>query len=69
MASLRVELPPQSKQTPLNLHRWAELCADRELARFPGKIETDRFGRIIMTPIALPASSRRVPGDDHSVSP
>jgi hypothetical protein len=26
--------------------RWQELVDDPELARWPGKIETDRFGRI-----------------------
>ena len=33
-----------------NLARWQELLADRELARLPFRIETDRLGRIIMTP-------------------
>ena len=33
-----------------NLARWQELLADRELARLPHRIETDRLGRIIMTP-------------------
>jgi len=33
-----------------NLARWQELLTDRELARLPHRIETDRLGRIIMTP-------------------
>ena len=33
-----------------NLARWQELLADQELARLPHRIETDRLGRIIMTP-------------------
>jgi len=33
-----------------NLARWQELLADRELARLSHRIETDRLGRIIMTP-------------------
>src|SRR5215470_4877122 len=33
-----------------NLSRWQELLTDRELARLPHRIETDRLGRIIMTP-------------------
>jgi Uma2 family endonuclease len=33
-----------------NLTRWQELLADRELARLPHRVETDRLGRIIMTP-------------------
>ena len=30
--------------------RWAELQADQKLAQLPYKIETDRFGRILMSP-------------------
>ena len=29
--------------------RWQELVDDPELARWPGKVETDRFGRTIMS--------------------
>jgi Uma2 family endonuclease len=32
------------------LPRWQELVDDPELARWPGKIETDRFGRTVMSP-------------------
>jgi hypothetical protein len=41
-------------QTALNLRRWAELLADRELARVEGRIETDRHGHIIMSPPPAP---------------
>src|SRR6185503_13065501 len=54
MASLTLELQPQKTQTALNLRRWAELLADRELARFEGRIETDRHGHIIMSPPPAP---------------
>lgn len=37
-----------------NLRRWAELLADPELAKFEGRIETDRHGRIIMSPPPAP---------------
>jgi Uma2 family endonuclease len=37
-------------QTARNLARWQELVADPELAKLPGRIETDRFGRVIMSP-------------------
>jgi hypothetical protein len=47
---LTLELPPQKGQTAFNLRGWAELLADRELAKFEGRIETDRHGRIIMSP-------------------
>jgi Uma2 family endonuclease len=50
MASLTLELPEQKVQTDFNIRRWAELLADRELARFEGRIETDRHGHIIMSP-------------------
>jgi hypothetical protein len=33
-----------------NLVRWSELAADSALARLPFRIETDRLGRIIMSP-------------------
>ncbi len=50
MATLTIELPQQQTQTEFNLRRWTELLADRELARIEGRIETDRYGRIIMSP-------------------
>jgi Uma2 family endonuclease len=30
--------------------QWREILADSELARWPGRIETDRYGRIVMSP-------------------
>ena len=52
---LTLELPPQPAQTAFNLRRWAELLADRELARIEGRIETDRHGHIIMSPPPAPS--------------
>ena len=37
---LTLELPVHEKQRGYNLRRWAELLADRELARIEGRIET-----------------------------
>ena len=54
MASLTIELPQQQAQTARNLRRWEELLANRELARFEGRIETDRHGQIIMSPPPAP---------------
>jgi len=54
MATLTIELPPQQAQTARNLRRWAELLADRDLAKFEGRIETDRHGQIIMSPPPAP---------------
>jgi Uma2 family endonuclease len=54
MAILTIELPAHDDQTAFNLRRWNELLADsalgHELARFPGRIETNRHGHIIMYP-------------------
>jgi Uma2 family endonuclease len=55
MPTLTIELPEQTAQTQFNLRRWAELLADRELARIEGRVETDRFGYVIMTPPPAPA--------------
>ena len=55
MATLTIALPSHEVQTALNLRRWAGLLADRELARFEGRIETDRHGQIIMSPPPAPS--------------
>ncbi|MGO9201574.1 MAG: Uma2 family endonuclease [Limisphaerales bacterium] len=55
MATLTIELPAHQAQTDFNLRRWAELLADAELARFEGRIETDRHGHILMSPPAAPS--------------
>src|SRR5215207_134920 len=55
MATLTLELPPHKTQTAFNLRRWAEVLADPELTRFEGRVETDRHGRIIMSPPPAPA--------------
>src|SRR2546426_2216022 len=54
MATLALELPPQKAQTAFNLRRWAELLADRELTKFEGRVETDRYGHVIMSPPPAP---------------
>ena len=53
-ATLTLELPPQKAQTAVNLRRWAEVLADPELARFEGRVETDRYGHVIMSPPPAP---------------
>src|SRR5712664_4287505 len=50
MATLTLELPPQKAQTEFNLRRWSQVLADPELARFEGRIETDRHGHVVMSP-------------------
>src|SRR3974390_3287533 len=54
MATLTLELPPQPAQSAFNLQRWAEVLADRQFAKFEGRIETDRYGHVIMSPPPAP---------------
>jgi hypothetical protein len=50
---MQIELVTQ----PEALVRWREVLADPELARWPGRIETDRHGWIVISPPpALPHS-------------
>ena len=55
MATLTLELPSHKAQTGFNLRRWAELLADPELAKFEGRVETDRHGHVIMSPPPAPS--------------
>jgi Uma2 family endonuclease len=55
MSTLTIELPSQKAQTAFNLRRWSELLADPELAKVEGRIETDRYGHIIVTPPPAPS--------------
>ncbi|HSU52558.1 MAG TPA: Uma2 family endonuclease [Candidatus Dormibacteraeota bacterium] len=50
MATLMLELPKQRAQNEFNLQRWEKVLEDADLARFEGRIETDRHGHIIMSP-------------------
>ena len=54
MATLTIELPPQAAQTGFNLRRWTELLADPELAKVEGRVETNRYGQVIMSPPPAP---------------
>jgi Uma2 family endonuclease len=53
--ALTVELPTHQSQTAFNVRRWAELLADPELAKYEGRIETDRHGHIVMSPPPAPS--------------
>jgi Uma2 family endonuclease len=50
MALLTIKLPPQRMRTEFNMRRWTELLADPELSRIENRIETDRYGHVIMSP-------------------
>ena len=47
---LVIELPPRDEQIAFNRERWQELCNDPELAKWPGRIETNAHGNILMSP-------------------
>src|SRR5882757_505602 len=44
------DLPFITDQTAFNLDRWDELCADPLWVEVEGKIETDRYGQVIVNP-------------------
>ena len=54
MATLTIELPAQPRQRAFNECRWAELLRDATFARIEGRIETDRYGHVVMTPPPAP---------------
>jgi Uma2 family endonuclease len=59
MATLTIKLPSQRAQTDFNLRRWNELIVDPELAKIEGRVETDRFGHVIMSPPPAANHGRR----------
>jgi hypothetical protein len=50
LVAITIELPDLASQTGFNLARWTEILADPDFAKLPDRIETDRHGRILMTP-------------------
>jgi Uma2 family endonuclease len=58
MSSLTLELRPQEEQTAFNLRRWDEVLADSDLRKLPSRVETDRHGRIIISPPAAPVHGK-----------
>jgi len=55
---LLIELPPRAEQIAFNRKRWAEILDDHSLAGFPGKIESNAFGTVLMGPPASGDHSR-----------
>jgi Uma2 family endonuclease len=45
-----LNIPSIKNAKAFHLARWAEIYADPEMHRLPGRIETNRFGHIIMMP-------------------
>ena len=55
MPALTIQLKSSQDQSAFNLQRWAELQGDPLLANIEGRIETDRYGQIIMSPPPAPS--------------
>jgi Uma2 family endonuclease len=53
------DVPVIKDQSAFNLARWAKLCADPFWSDVDGKIETDRYGQIIINPPAEPTHGGR----------
>ena len=49
---LQIQLPNHDESFAFNRQRWAEVLADPQWDDCPGRIETNGFGQIIMTPPA-----------------
>ncbi len=49
---LTINLPDRTEQLARNRERWAEVLADPRWNDWPGRIETNAFGQIIITPHA-----------------
>jgi len=48
--SALMELPTLETRNDFNLRRWAELQEDPMVRNLVGRVETDRFGKILMSP-------------------
>src|SRR5215471_9141901 len=48
------DLIDSKDQTSFNLAVWQRVLADSSLARVPHRIETDRYGQIVMSPPPAP---------------
>ena len=57
MPTLEIEIPADYHR--FNLERWTEIMANEELARFQGKVESNRHGQILMMPPASGGHSTR----------
>lgn len=50
--AVTIELPAHGECIETHRERWKEILADPLLSRHPGRVETDRYGHIIMLPPA-----------------
>jgi Uma2 family endonuclease len=58
MSAVTLEFRPREEQTAFNLRRWDELQSEPVWFKMEGRIETDRHGRIIMSPPPAPRHGR-----------
>lgn len=56
---LMLDAPPSPEQIAFNKARWRVLCADSDLAQLEWRVETDRLGRLIMSPPPKKVHGRR----------
>ena len=49
--SLAIQLPPREDQVEFNLRVWERVLADPALAKIEGRIETNRHGQVIVSPV------------------
>lgn len=59
VVALTIQLPASLHHKEFNLKRWAEIQKDSSLARLPHRIETDRYGHILMSPPPAPSHGSR----------
>ena len=59
MPQITIELPVCESRHEFNRNRWKEILRDPFLADFPGKIETNRHGQVLMMPPASGSHSIR----------
>ena len=57
--SIVLEIPSRAQALAFNRTRWSEVLEDCELARWPGKVETNRHGEVLMMPPATGSHSSR----------
>jgi Uma2 family endonuclease len=57
--SITIELPETSSMSAFNLERWTEIVSDFRLTDLIERIETNRYGHILMSPAAAPRHGRR----------
>lgn len=50
MVNAVTDLPEVRDRHAFNLARWGEICANPALAGFPGRIESDAHGHVLMSP-------------------